>query len=145
MTPLRLSDKSVFWQRNLCSCDRLCLIPLVRDGEGQAGPGQGKASSGDAAGAGQPRVRHTRQHSYKVCRRRERFQSEERILSLGLEVHLPTHARTSSAERAGGMKSVIYDMILLALFTRARTGVLVFAPGTGLLLTGSALPGAHLL
>lgn len=49
---------------------RSCLdSPLERDGEGQAGFGQREASSGDAAGRGQPGVRHPRQHRDEVCRR----------------------------------------------------------------------------
>lgn len=50
-----------------------CFVsPLVCDGEGQAGFGQGEASSGDAAGRGQPGVRHPRQHRNEICRRSER-------------------------------------------------------------------------
>lgn len=55
-----------------------CLAsPLVRDGEGQAGFGQREASPGDAAGRGQPGVRHPRQHRHEVCGR-ERGKRERR-------------------------------------------------------------------
>lgn len=60
----------------------LCLAsPLVRDGEGQAGFGQREASPGDAAGRGQPGVRHPRQHRHEVCGR-ERGMRERRPVLL---------------------------------------------------------------
>lgn len=108
----------MFGQGICFSHDTLRVIPLVCDGEGQAGPGQGEASSGDAAGAGQPRVRHACQHRYKVCRWRECFHKH-----VSAEAFLHRSSRYACVSYGNVFSRSCTDIILNELFL-AITGSL---------------------